>query len=198
MIDVTASGIALVVLTPAFAFVALLVRVGVGRDVIFRQVRAGLNGEPFEVLKFRTMRNATDSNGEPLPDAERITRVGRWLRSTSLDELPQLVNVLRGDMSLVGPRPLPLSYVARYSAVERRRLEVPPGLTGWSQVNGRNGMEWSEKLALDVWYVDHRSALLDIKIMLRTLNTVLVGEGVTAHGHASMPEFLGSTPRRAA
>jgi lipopolysaccharide/colanic/teichoic acid biosynthesis glycosyltransferase len=144
------------------------------------------------------MRDARGADGALLPDAERLTAVGRWLRATSLDELPQLVNVLRGEMSLVGPRPLPRSYVVRYSDEQRRRLDVVPGLTGWSQVNGRNAMDWADKLALDVWYVENRSLRLDLLILARTVRTVLAGDGVTAHGHATMPEFVGSAPRRAA
>jgi lipopolysaccharide/colanic/teichoic acid biosynthesis glycosyltransferase len=197
-LDLVVAGAALLVLAPLMAVLAVVVRLGVGGRVLFRQERAGLGGRPFEVLKFRSMRDARGADGSLLPDAERLTAVGRWLRATSLDELPQLVNVLRGEMSLVGPRPLPRAYVARYSDQERRRLDVVPGLTGWSQVNGRNAMDWAHKLALDVWYVDNRSLRLDLRILARTVRTVLAGDGVTAHGHATMPEFVGTAPRQAA
>lgn len=177
---------------PLIAASALAVRVTMGRGVWFRQERAGLDGRPITVLKLRTMSNDRDSSGQLLSDDRRLTRLGRFLRGTSLDELPQLLNVLRGDMALVGPRPLPMAYVERYSPEERRRLDVKPGITGWAQINGRNAISWPEKLRLDVWYVDNTSLRLDLRIVLLTIKTVLTGGGgISAEGHATMPEFTG-------
>jgi lipopolysaccharide/colanic/teichoic acid biosynthesis glycosyltransferase len=170
----------------------LLVRWKMGSPVLFRQVRPGLSGKPFEMLKFRTMRDATDSSGQPLADAERTTGLGRFLRSSSLDELPELWNVVKGDMSLVGPRPLLMQYLERYSPEQARRHEVRPGITGWAQVNGRNAIEWEEKFALDLWYVDHASLWLDLKILLLTVRQVLSRKGVSADDHATMPVFTGA------
>jgi lipopolysaccharide/colanic/teichoic acid biosynthesis glycosyltransferase len=170
---------------------ALAVRVMLGRGVWFPQQRAGLDGRPIVVLKLRTMTDERDSTGQLLPDDCRLTRLGRLLRTTSVDELPQLLNVLHGNMSLVGPRPLPLTYVDRYSAEERRRLETKPGITGWAQVNGRNAISWPEKLRLDVWYVDNMSLRLDLRILVRTLRAVVSRGDVSADGHATMPEFTG-------
>jgi lipopolysaccharide/colanic/teichoic acid biosynthesis glycosyltransferase len=169
-----------------------LVRVSMGSPVLFCQQRPGLGGRPFTLVKFRTMRDATDPAGRPLPDAQRLTRVGRLLRRTSLDELPQLWNVLKGDMSLVGPRPLLMEYLPRYNDRQRRRHDVRPGITGWAQVNGRNALSWEEKFEHDVWYVEHRSLGLDVKIVLMTLGQVFAGRGVSAGGHATMPEFMGT------
>ncbi len=194
-IDILVSGLALLLLWPVILIVAVLVRVSMGSPVLFRQRRPGLGERPFMLVKFRTMRDATDPAGRPLPDAQRLTRVGRLLRRTSLDELPQLWNVLKGDMSLVGPRPLLMEYLPRYTARQRRRHDVRPGITGWAQVNGRNALSWPEKFEHDVWYVEHRSLGLDVKIVLMTIGQVFVGRGVSAGGHATMPEFMGSEPQ---
>lgn len=190
--DVVAAGSALVVVSPVIVVTAVLVRLRLGSPVLFRQQRAGLDGTPFEVVKFRTMSDARGADGKLLSDADRLPPFGRMLRATSLDELPQLWSVVRGDMSLIGPRPLPTKYVARYSPQQRRRLEATPGVTGWAQVQGRNAIAWPEKLAFDVWYVDHASWRLDIKIVLLTLRAVFGRSGVAADGHVTMPEFLGS------
>jgi lipopolysaccharide/colanic/teichoic acid biosynthesis glycosyltransferase len=188
---VTALLLLLVLAVPMFAL-ALMVRRKLGAPVLFRQVRPGKGGYPFEMVKFRTMRDALDADGQPLPDAERLTAFGRFLRSTSLDELPELWNVLRGDMSLVGPRPLLMEYLPLYSPEQARRHEVRPGITGWAQVNGRNAISWEEKFALDVWYVDHRNLWLDMKILWLTVKKVLVRDGISASGEATMPRFAGT------
>lgn len=180
-----------VVSLPVQAVVASLVRAKLGSPVIFRQQRPGLNGEPFDVFKFRTMTDERDRDGELLPDELRLTRFGTFLRSTSLDELPELWNVVRGDMSLVGPRPLLMRYLPLYTAAQARRHEVRPGVTGWSQVNGRNSADWPEKLAMDTWYVDHVSFVLDVKILLKTVTAVFGRQGISADGHATAPEFTG-------
>ncbi|HEX6376795.1 MAG TPA: sugar transferase [Allosphingosinicella sp.] len=190
--DIVLAGLALLVLAPVMAAVAVAVAVALGRPVLFRQERAGLHGRPFRLIKFRTMTDAVDGQGNLLGDAKRLTRFGRLLRSTSLDELPELWNVLRGDMSLVGPRPLLMRYLPRYSPEQSRRHEVRPGLTGWVAVNGRNALGWGDKLALDVWYVDHRSFRLDLKILLLTVARIWSRRGVTAEGSETMPEFLGN------
>jgi lipopolysaccharide/colanic/teichoic acid biosynthesis glycosyltransferase len=161
--------------------------------VLFVQVRPGLHGAPFRIYKLRTMRDATDASGRPLPDQDRLTPFGAWLRSTSLDELPELLNVLRGEMSLVGPRPLLMEYLPLYSAEQRRRHEVRPGITGWAQVNGRNALSWQRKFELDVWYVDHRSLWLDLRILALTVGSVLRRENISASGEATMPRFTGAT-----
>ena len=179
---------------PALGAVAVLVRLNLGRPAFFRQARPGRHGRVFELIKFRTMTQARDAQGHLLPDAQRLTRFGRWLRSTSLDELPEVLNVLRGEMSLVGPRPLLVQYLDRYSPEQARRHEVLPGLTGWVQVKGRNALTWEEKFRLDVWYVDHRSLWLDLRILLLTVWQVLRRHGVSAPGAATMPEFMGSPP----
>jgi lipopolysaccharide/colanic/teichoic acid biosynthesis glycosyltransferase len=189
--DVLVSGLALVALGPVIAAVALAVRLSLGPPVLFRQSRPGLSGEPFELVKFRTMKQARGLDDQPLSDAERLTRFGRFLRASSLDELPQLWNVLNGDMSLVGPRPLLMSYLPRYSPEQARRHEVRPGITGWSQVNGRNSISWEEKFELDVWYVDHRSFRLDMHILFLTALRLIKPRGISAAGHETMPEFLG-------
>jgi sugar transferase EpsL len=181
----------LVVVAPVLMICAGLVRVSMGSPILYRDRRAGEAGQPFELLKFRTMRDLRPGETIPESDQARITRVGRFLRATSLDELPSLLNVLRGEMSLVGPRPLPLRYVDRYTEHQRRRLEVRPGVTGWAQVNGRNTITWAEKFDLDVWYVDHRSVRLDLEILRDTLRQVVRREGVSHDGHATMPEFSG-------
>ena len=177
---------------PLLGLVALLVRWKLGAPVLFRQARPGQHGRLFTLLKFRTMNDARDREGRLLADGERLSAFGRWLRATSLDELPELINVLRGDMSLVGPRPLLVEYLARYTPEQARRHEVRPGITGWAQVNGRNALAWEERFALDVWYVEHQSLWLDLRILGRTLGSVLKREGITAPGVATMPEFLGS------
>lgn len=171
------------------AAVAILVRVRIGSPVIFRQRRPGHQGRIFEILKFRTMNGDRDSEGRLLPDEQRLSSFGRWLRASSLDELPEVWNVLKGEMSLVGPRPLLVQYLPLYSERQRRRHEALPGITGWAQVNGRNALSWEEKLSLDVWYVDNRSFLLDVKILVLTIGSVIGRGGVSASGHATMPEF---------
>jgi sugar transferase EpsL len=179
-------------LVPLFAVTACLVRVVLGTPVLFRQERPGLNGRPFPLLKFRSMTDARGTNGEVLPDGERLTTFGRFLRSTSLDELPELINVLRGEMSLVGPRPLLTEYLALYNAEQRRRHEVRPGITGWAQVNGRNRVTWEDKFNLDVWYTQHLSFFLDVRILAQTLLSVIRRDGVEFPGLDSMPFFRGS------
>ena len=192
--DLLAAVIALSLLSVPLACIAILVRVRMGSPVLFRQVRPGLSGEPFELVKFRTMLDAVNRDGSPRPDAERLTPFGRWLRSTSLDELPALWNVLRGDMSLVGPRPLLMQYLPLYSARQARRHEVRPGITGWAQVNGRNALTWPQKFELDVWYVENRSFWLDLRILWMTLLVVLRRDGISAQGEATMPPFMGNDP----
>jgi lipopolysaccharide/colanic/teichoic acid biosynthesis glycosyltransferase len=191
-VDVLGASLALVVLSPLLAVVALLVRVRMGTPVLFRQRRPGRNGDPFLMTKFRTMTDRRDASGELLPDADRLTALGRWLRRTSIDELPELLNVVHGDMSLVGPRPLLMEYLPLYSPEQARRHDVRPGITGWAQVNGRNAVTWEEKFALDVWYVDHRSTRLDFEILGKTVTQVFSGHGVSAPGHATMEPFRGS------
>jgi len=183
---------ALILLAPVMLIVAVAVALRLGRPVLFRQTRAGLHGQPFVLYKFRTMRDARDAADQPLPDDARLTPLGHRLRATSLDELPELVNVLRGEMSLVGPRPLLLHYLDRYTPEQARRHEVCPGLTGWAQVRGRNALTWEDRFALDVWYVDHRTLALDLRILLLTVASVLRREGIAQPGHATMPEFMGT------
>ncbi len=194
LLDLAAAGTLLVLLCPVLALAALLVRLRLGPPVLFRQTRPGLHGRPFGLVKFRTMTDARDARGHLLPDAERLTPLGRFLRSTSVDELPQLVNVLRGDMSLVGPRPLLTSYLGRYSPEQARRHEVRPGITGWAQAKGRNALSWEERFALDVWYVDHLSLWVDLKVLAATVVTVLTRRGITPEAQATMPEFMGTPP----
>lgn len=183
---------AVLVLLPLLAVVALVVRWGIGAPVLFRQQRPGLHGEPFELVKFRTMSDARGADGALLPDARRLGALGRWLRASSLDELPELWNVLRGEMSLVGPRPLLMDYLPLYSREQARRHTVRPGLTGWAQVNGRNTLSWEDKFAADVWYVDHQSLWLDCRIIVRTVLAVLARRGISSEGSATMPPFTGS------
>lgn len=190
--DVVISAIALVALFPLMLILALLVRLYLGDPVLFAQIRPGLGGRPFRMFKFRTMTMQCSADGRLLPDAQRLTRLGRWLRRSSLDELPELWNVLVGDMSLVGPRPLLMQYLGRYSARQARRHEVRPGITGWAQVNGRNAITWEEKFELDVWYVDNRSMTLDLRILWLTVAGIISCSGVTAPGHATTPEFMGN------
>jgi sugar transferase EpsL len=191
-IDVLVSGIALLLTSPLMFVVAVAIKAIMGRPVLFKQMRPGYQGKPFALLKFRTMNERRDEQGRLLPDAKRLTPLGSLLRRLSLDELPQLWNVFRGDMSLVGPRPLLIQYMDRYSCDQARRHDVKPGLTGWAQVNGRNSLTWSEKLTLDVWYVDNQTLGLDARILFRTVWQVVKQQGISQQGHASMPEFLGS------
>ena len=189
--DVVVSALGLVLLAPLMVVIAILIRITMGSPVLFRQIRPGLDGVPFTIFKFRTMRHAQSGELAIENDAQRMTPVGTFLRKCSLDELPELWNVLRGEMSLVGPRPLLMDYLERYTPQQARRMEVRPGITGWAQVNGRNALTWDKKFNLDVWYVDHRSFLLDIKILWMTLWQVVARKGISAQGHATMPEFLG-------
>jgi lipopolysaccharide/colanic/teichoic acid biosynthesis glycosyltransferase len=190
-LDVALAGSALAVASPILLGAAVATRLSMGQPVLFRQDRPGQRGRIFAAYKFRTMRDATDSAGKPLPDAERLTPVGRFVRRTSVDELPQLWNVLRGDMSLVGPRPLLVRYLPRYSAEQMRRHDVLPGITGWAQINGRNATTWPERFAQDLWYVDHWSLWLDLKIIALTAVKVITGDGISQPGHDTMAEFMG-------
>lgn len=196
-IDLLVAGSALVAMSPLLCVIALCLLITQGSPVFFRQVRPGKNGQPFVLCKFRTMLSMHDVKGEALPDSARITRIGLFLRRTSLDELPTLVNVLRGDMSVVGPRPLLMKYLPLYSAEEMTRHLVKPGVTGWAQVHGRNVLSWEEKLRLDAWYAQNWSILLDFRIMLKTVSLVLSGRGVSHSGHATMPEFTGNDNSKA-
>ena len=191
-LDVAVSVVVLSILSPLLLTVAIIIRLGMGAPVLFSQARTGFHGKSFQFYKFRTMRNINDANGRGLPDSERLTPLGRLLRSWSVDEIPGFVNVLKGDISLVGPRPLLPKYMSRYTPRQLRRHEVKPGLTGWAQVNGRNAISWEERLALDVWYVDNKSIWLDLKIIAITLLKVLRREGISADGEATMPEFFGT------
>jgi lipopolysaccharide/colanic/teichoic acid biosynthesis glycosyltransferase len=191
IVDLVLTIPAMLVLAPVMLLLAVGVWWQMGRPVLFRQVRPGRGGRPFELVKFRTMRDAVGADGRPLPDGERLTQFGRWLRATSLDELPELLNVLRGEMSLVGPRPLLMQYLDRYTPTQARRHQVRPGLTGWAQVNGRNQTSWPERLAQDVHYVDHVSLSLDARILWMTVRAVLGRRGVSQEGHATVEEFLG-------
>jgi sugar transferase EpsL len=194
--DFLVATVLLVVLSPLFAALALLVWLCMGRPVLFQQLRPGLHGEPFMVQKFRTMNSRRDAQGNLLSDGERLTRLGQFLRRASLDELPQLWNVWTGAMSLVGPRPLLMEYMERYNPEQARRHELRPGITGWAQVNGRNLLSWAERFELDVWYVDHWTLALDGKILLLTLQKLLLRKGISQSGHATMPKFLGNTQAR--
>ena len=190
--DVIISVAGLVLLAPVLIFLATLIKINLGSPVFFKQVRAGKGAKPFMIFKFRTMLNTTESNGHLLPDQERITPFGSFLRRSSLDEFPELWNVLKGDMSLVGPRPLLMEYLPLYSAKERRRHDMRPGITGWAQVNGRNGISWEDKFKYDIWYIENHSFWLDAKIVLITIKKVLMREGVSAAGEATMPKFTGN------
>lgn len=196
LMDICFSSVGLMLFAPVMAFIGWQLHRKIGSPVLFRQQRPGLNGKPFNMMKFRTMRNAFDEAGRPLPDSERLTPFGAKLRATSLDELPELWNVLKGDMSLVGPRPLLMEYLPLYSAEQARRHEIKPGLTGWAQVNGRNALTWDEKFALDTWYVDNCSIWLDLKILFLTVKKVLIRDGISAAGEATMPKFTGSSRLR--
>ncbi|MDR1978096.1 MAG: sugar transferase [Synergistaceae bacterium] len=195
LIDIVGAFAGLILLSPVLLTLVFLVRRRMGPPAIFAQRRAGLKGRPFVLYKFRTMNDARDERGKLLPDEARLTEFGQFLRRSSLDELPQLWNVLKGDMSLVGPRPLLLDYVPLYDETQRRRLDVKPGVTGWAQVNGRNAIGWDEKFALDVWYVEHYNLRLDIRILLLTLVKILKREGISAAGEATMPRFMGNAKK---
>lgn len=192
LFDILASAVALLLLFPVILVVAALIHRKLGAPVLFRQVRPGKDGKPFQMIKFRTMLDAVDAQVNPLPDSERMTPFGQFLRASSLDELPELWNVLKGDMSLVGPRPLLMEYLSLYSKEQYRRHEVRPGVTGWAQVNGRNAISWEDKFKLDVWYVDNRSFWLDLKILFLTVKKVLVRDGISGEGEVTMSKFTGS------
>ena len=192
LLDIIIASIALILLSPLYAFVAYKVKKNLGSPVLFRQVRPGLYGKPFEMIKFRTMKDAVDEQGNPLPDSERLTPFGQMLRSTSLDEMPELWNVIKGDMSIVGPRPLLMEYLPLYSPEQAKRHDVRPGMTGHAQVNGRNAIGWEEKFKLDTWYVENQSIWLDFKIMFKTVHKVLAKDDISAEGEATMTRFTGS------
>ncbi len=192
LFDITAASAALVALSPVYAITAYKVKKNLGSPVLFKQTRPGLHGKPFEMLKFRSMRDATDVQGKPLPDSQRLTPFGQALRNTSLDELPELWNVVKGDMSLVGPRPLLMEYLPLYSKEQARRHDVRPGITGYAQVNGRNAIGWDKKFELDTWYVDNQSLWLDIKILVKTVKKVVIKDGISADGEATMSKFTGN------
>ena len=192
LFDIIASASGLIILSPVFLILAYLIRKNLGAPVFFTQERPGKDGKPFKMIKFRSMRDAVDKNGNPLPDSERLTPFGKKLRAASLDELPELWNVLKGDMSLVGPRPLLMSYLPLYNDFQFRRHEMRPGVTGWAQVNGRNAISWDEKFAYDIWYIDHFSLWFDMKILFLTIKKVFIKEGISAEGEATMPYFTGN------
>ena len=193
LLDMIIASIALILLSPLYAVVAYKVRKNLGSPVLFRQVRPGLHGKPFEMIKFRTMKDAVDEQGNPLPDSERLTPFGQMLRSSSLDEMPELWNVIKGDMSIVGPRPLLMEYLPLYSPEQAKRHDVRPGMTGHAQVNGRNSIGWEEKFKLDTWYVENQSTLLDFKIMFKTVHKVLAKDDISAEGEATMTRFTGTS-----
>ena len=192
LLDIIIASIALILLSPLYAFVAYKVKKNLGSPVLFRQVRPGLHGKPFEMIKFRTMKDAVDAQNNPLPDSERLTPFGKMLRSTSLDEMPELWNVIKGDMSVVGPRPLLTEYLPLYTAEQAKRHHVRPGMTGHAQVNGRNAIGWEEKFKLDTWYVENQSTLLDFKIMFKTVHKVLAKDDISAEGEVTMTKFTGT------
>ena len=192
LLDIIIASIALILLSPLYAFVAYKVKKNLGSPVLFRQVRPGLHGKPFEMIKFRTMKDAMDEQGNPLPDSERLTPFGQMLRSTSLDEMPELWNVIKGDMSIVGPRPLLMEYLPLYSPEQAKRHDVRPGMTGHAQVNGRNAIGWEEKFKLDTWYVENQSIWLDFKIMFKTVHKVLAKDDISAEGEVTMTKFTGT------
>ena len=191
VLDVVIASTALLLLSPVYFFVAYKVRKNLGSPVLFRQVRPGLHGKPFEMIKFRSMKDAVDENGNPLPDSERLTPFGQMLRATSLDEMPELCNVIKGEMSIVGPRPLLMEYLPLYNSQQAKRNDVRPGMTGHAQVNGRNAISWEEKFKLDTWYVENQSLWLDFKIMLKTVKKVLAKDDISAEGEATMTKFTG-------
>ncbi len=192
LLDIVIASIALTLLSPLYFYVAYKVKKNLGSPVLFRQVRPGLHGKPFEMIKFRTMKDATDAHGNPLPDSERLTPFGKMLRSTSLDEMPELWNVIKGDMSIVGPRPLLMEYLPLYNKEQAKRHNVRPGMTGHAQVNGRNAIGWEQKFQLDTWYVENRSLWLDFKIMLQTVKKVIAKDDINEAGEATMSKFTGS------
>ena len=192
LLDIIIASIALIFLSPLYFFVAYKVKKNLGSPVLFRQVRPGLHGKPFEMIKFRSMKDAVDAQGNPLPDSERLTPFGKMLRSSSLDEMPELWNVIKGDMSIVGPRPLLTEYLPLYNTEQAKRHNVRPGMTGHAQVNGRNAIGWEEKFKLDTWYVENQSTLLDFKIMFKTVHKVLAKDDISAEGQATMTKFVGS------
>jgi lipopolysaccharide/colanic/teichoic acid biosynthesis glycosyltransferase len=192
LLDIIIASTALIILSPLYVFVAYKVKKNLGSPVLFRQIRPGLNNQPFEMIKFRTMKDAVDVDGNPLPDSERLTPFGKMLRATSLDEMPELWNVIKGDMSVVGPRPLLTEYLPLYSAEQAKRHHVRPGMTGHAQVNGRNAIGWEEKFKLDTWYVENQSTRLDFKIMFKTVHKVLAKDDISAEGEATMTKFTGS------
>lgn len=193
LLDIVIASSALVLLSPVYAFVAYKVRKNLGSPVLFRQVRPGINGKPFEMIKFRSMKDAVDAQGNPLPDSERLTPFGQMLRSSSLDEMPELWNVLKGEMSIVGPRPLLMEYLPLYNEQQAKRHNVRPGITGYAQVNGRNAISWEKKFELDTWYVENRSLWLDFKIMLKTVQKVLSKDDISAEGEATISKFTGTS-----
>lgn len=192
LLDIIIASTALIILSPLYIYVAYKVKKNLGSPVLFRQIRPGLHGKPFEMIKFRTMRDAVDADGNPLPDSERLTPFGQMLRSTSLDEMPELWNVIKGDMSIVGPRPLLMEYLPLYNEEQAKRHLVRPGMTGHAQVNGRNAINWEEKFKLDTWYVENQSVWLDFKIMLKTVKKVLAKDDINAENDATMPKFNGN------
>ncbi|NNH00078.1 sugar transferase [Acinetobacter sp. ANC 5414] len=194
--DVVIASTALLLLSPLYAYVAYKVRKNLGSPVLFRQVRPGLHGKPFEMIKFRSMKDAVDENGNSLPDSERLTPFGKMLRATSLDEMPELWNVIKGEMSIVGPRPLLMEYLPLYNAEQAKRHDVRPGMTGHAQVNGRNAISWEEKFKLDTWYVENQSLWLDFKIMLKTVKKVIAKDDISAEGEATMTKFTGSPEQK--
>ena len=196
IIDITIASTALILLSPVYLIVAHKVKKNLGSPVLFRQVRPGLHGKPFEMIKFRTMKDAIDEQGNPLPDSERLTPFGKMLRSTSLDEMPELWNVIKGDMSIVGPRPLLMEYLPLYNQEQAKRHNVRPGITGYAQVNGRNAISWEKKFELDTWYVENQSLWLDFKIMLKTIKKVLAKDDISAEGEATMSKFTGTPEKK--
>ncbi len=196
VLDVVIASTALLLLSPVYFFVAYKVRKNLGSPVLFRQVRPGLHGKPFEMIKFRSMKDAVDENGNPLPDSERLTPFGQMLRATSLDEMPELWNVIKGEMSIVGPRPLLMEYLPLYNSQQAKRHKVRPGMTGHAQVNGRNAISWEEKFKLDTWYVENQSLWLDFKIMLKTVKKVLAKDDISAEGEATMTKFTGTPEQK--
>ncbi|MEN8424372.1 sugar transferase [Acinetobacter junii] len=194
LLDIVIASTTLVLLSPLYFYVVYKVKKNLGSPVLFRQVRPGLHGKPFEMIKFRTMKDAVDAQGNPLPDSERLTSFGKMLRSTSLDEMPELWNVIKGDMSIVGPRPLLMEYLPLYNKEQAKRHDVRPGMTGYAQVNGRNAISWEQKFKLDTWYVENRSLLLDFKIMLQTVKKVIAKDDINEAGEATMTKFTGSKP----
>lgn len=195
LLDIVIASTALILLSPLYVYVAYKVKKNLGSPVLFRQVRPGLHGKPFEMIKFRTMKDALDDQGNPLPDSERLTPFGKMLRATSLDEMPELWNVIKGDMSIVGPRPLLMEYLPLYNKEQAKRHNVRPGMTGHAQVNGRNAISWEEKFKLDTWYVENKSTVLDFKIMLKTVQKVIAKDDISAEGEATMTRFTGSNKK---